>query len=118
GCNGGSTSNMTSPGGTTAPNGTVPTNPRLLMLNSFIQDDIKVNTRFTLNLGLRWELDQFLTDKNGNFSNFWPSLVQTAPPPFVTVPGGTGESLAGYVMPSNFKGPIPAGVYQSNLPYY
>ena len=29
--------------------------------------------------------------------------------------GGTGCSLAGYVVPSNYGGPIPSGVYQSSL---
>ena len=38
--------------------------------------------------------------------------------PFEQDLASPGETLAGYVVPSNYTGPfIPAGVYQSNLPY-
>ena len=56
-------------------------NPRVFFLSAFIQDDIKVTSRFTLNLGLRWEFDQFPIETNGNFSNFLPSLAQLSAGP-------------------------------------
>jgi len=116
GCNGSSTkSNVTGVGGTTAANPKVQYGFRQLTLSSFIQDDYKVTPRLTLNLGLRWEIINFPTEATGSFSNFWPSLASTVAYPQVTAPGGAGATLAGYVLPSNYTGVVPAGVYQSNL---
>ena len=116
GCNGSTASNLKRSAGIA--NSPAQTNPRDLYVSAFIQDDIKVNTRLTLNLGVRWELDEFPTETQGNFSNFWPSLATVAPAPLVAAPGGAGQSLAGWVVPSNYTGVLPIGVYQSNLPYY
>ena len=107
GCNGSTASNMSNQGGTTSVNPTVSVNPRVHLFNSFVQDDFKASARLTVNLGLRWELDNWPTDVHGNFSTVWPSLMSNAPPPFVAVPGGVGETLTGYVLPSNYKGPLP-----------
>jgi len=78
----------------------------------FFQDDWKVSSRLTLNLGVRWEYDGMLGDKNGNLTNIWPSLLQTVPIPPAS-PQPSGPALVGYVVPGNFishYGQPPAGV--------
>jgi len=115
GCNGSSTASNGGGGGSA--NGAATTNPREDSLGAFIQDDIKVSARLTVNVGVRWELNQFPTLQDGGVANLWPSLAAQGPPPFVTVPGGPGESLVGYAVPSNYTGVVPAGVYRSPHPY-
>jgi len=70
--------------------------------NLFIQDDIKLISSFTLNLGLRYERLGHLADTGGRNTGFDISLATATPP--------AAGSLAGFTVPSNFPGTIPTGV--------
>src|SRR5258706_4736520 len=102
----------------------------LLLLRShntsaFVEDDIKVSARLTLNLGLRWEhLPSSFGDAR-DLGNAWPSLLQTVP-----IPPSSG-TYAGLTVPSDYDpnrinpytglpfGPPPPGVIvRPNKGYY
>jgi hypothetical protein len=98
------------------PNGEVEYRYRRYYGAAYVQDDIKLTGRFTLNLGLRWEYIGPSFDEAGTIGNFWPDLLQQgALPP-------AGGTLAGYSVASNYNpemvnpytgqafGPPPEGV--------
>ena len=56
-----------------------------------------MSSRLTVNLGVRWEYNGYDTEKYGNNTNIWPSLILTVSlcselrPPRVT--GGVGGAF-------------------------
>ena len=74
--------------------------------NVYFQDDIKVTRRLMLNLGFRYERLGNLTDALGRLGDFDVSRADPNPP--------VGGSVAGYVVPSNYSGQVPAGVIKSS----
>jgi len=103
-----------------------PHDQRTNEFSAFAEDDIKVNSKLTLNLGLRWEYDGYPSENKGLFTDVWLSQllndntgsfylgneVADGPPcAAVTFPFGCTTpadnnlvgSLAGYVVQSNYN---------------
>jgi hypothetical protein len=81
-------------------------NERYTDLAGFVQDDVKVNSRLSVNAGLRYEYFGPPSETHGELSNFDPSIASHD----VSPAGG----FSGYVVSSNFPGSLPAG-YTKNL---
>jgi hypothetical protein len=75
---------------------------RINAFDWFVQDDIKVSRKLTVNVGLRWEYDGFPDDKSGQFSNEWNSQLEKVNTYSAFQPLGAEGTLLGFVVPSNF----------------
>ena len=81
----------------------------------FIQDNLKVQSNLTFNLGLRWDWDGPLYETNGLLTNFYPSDYQynLATDTFGTL--ANGEPAVGLVVAGNNKAFGFKGVSDSTL---
>jgi hypothetical protein len=76
-------------------------------MNAYVQDDYKVSSHLTLNLGVRWEFDGALSDKYGNLTQTWVSRIQAVPLP-PSVPTTSGPGVSQWVVPSNYTNFYPS----------
>jgi len=73
---------------------------------AFLQDDIKLSNRLTVNAGLRYEIFGAPADINGRLVTFDPTIASRSVP--------SDGSLSGFVVPGNFVGDVPPGVIRSS----
>ena len=71
----------------------------------FAQDDIKLNPRFTINAGLRYEIFGAPTEIHGRLTNFNANIAEGQVP--------AKGTFSGYTVPSNFQGQVPEGVVRT-----
>jgi hypothetical protein len=74
----------------------------------FVQDDVRLASRLTLNAGIRYEIFSPPTEIHGRLVTFDPTLASMSAP--------ASGSLSGFVVSSNFSRPVPQGVLQSHRP--
>jgi hypothetical protein len=86
--------------------GLFPKAERYTDLAGFVQDDYKLSRRFTLNAGLRYEFFGPPSDVHGQLPNFDPGHADPNP--------SAAGTLTGLILASNYRGPVPAGVTQTN----
>jgi Carboxypeptidase regulatory-like domain/TonB dependent receptor len=75
---------------------------RVTNADAYVQDDIQLTPRLTINLGVRYDREGDIGDSLGRSSNLNPNLLNPNPP--------AGGTLQGVVVGSNFSGTLPAGV--------
>ena len=71
--------------------------------DGYFQDDIHLTQTLTINVGMRWDVYGQVSDSQGRFADFWPQLASNTFP-------ASGQTLSGFVVPSNYQGTPPAGV--------
>jgi hypothetical protein len=81
---------------------------RYIDFASYLQDDVRLSNRLMVNAGLRYEIFGAPSDINGRLVTFDPTIATKNAP--------AAGTLSGFVVPSNFRGEVPAGVVKSDIP--
>jgi hypothetical protein len=72
--------------------------------SAYLQDNFKLLSRLTVNLGMRWDYFGLPSDSTGNMTSFWPSVAGQ----WTGIPAD--KPYLGFLVPSNFRGALAAGV--------
>jgi len=80
-------------------------NERYSDFAGFLQDDIRVSPRLTVNAGLRYEFFGAPSEINGHLPNFDPTTAAHDVP--------ASGSFSGFVLPANYAGTLPSGYTRS-----
>jgi hypothetical protein len=78
---------------------------RVWETNAYAQDDVQLNKRLTVNLGLRYDRLGCISDALGRNSTIDLASLDPNPP--------AAGTIAGTVVPSNYTGPMPPGVIRA-----
>jgi hypothetical protein len=97
-------SNVTNSGGSS---GLFRKDERYTDLATFIQDDVKLTPRLTVNAGLRYEVFGPPVEIHGLLPSFDPAIAAGQVP--------ASGSLSGYTVPANFSGSVPPGVTKTSM---
>ena len=101
--NGSSLSNVFS---VTGSSGIFRKDERYTDISGFVQDDIHLRPWLTLNGGVRYEVFGPPADINGRLPTFDPSIATHDAP--------ASGTLSGFVLPENYRGPLPTDVVKSS----
>lgn len=83
-------------------------NERLSDAAAFVQNDIRLLPRLTVNAGLRYEIFGAPTETNGRFPNFNANIA-------VNEGIGDAGTFSGFTLPSNYPGAVPPGVLKTSF---
>jgi len=75
---------------------------RVNQFSWYVQDDIKVNSKLNVNIGVRWEYQGLPDDKTGQFANVWQTELTKVNTGSQFAALGSIGTLGGFIVPSNF----------------